>query len=399
MHLVESFSLSTGLKIDKPYIYESYIPLPTSTSKYISFQPWGKAGVEARRYPYWNEVLDILRPYLNEANMPVIQIGAKDELKAQGALSLLGKTSINQAAYVIKNSSLHLGVDSFGVHMASGFGKKTVGLYSNMLPSQCGPFFSNKEDVACLSPLKEGEKPSYVFHEDPKTISRIKPEDVARSVLDLLEIECKYEFKTVHFGEEYEYKRVEIVPDNFVQNWRDFELDSAIMRMDKSYNEDILLKQLQICPCSIVSRTPINPNLIRSLKERVVELIFYVDDSTDTSYIQELKSTGVKLFLLCDSDKKQYNKIKLNYLDLAPIIHRPKITKEKALKKMGRENADGLYFKSSTSVVTSNGLFSDYAHAALNKNPVSNHKYMEPLPVVDTLEFWEDSERMMFLEK
>ena len=399
MHLVESFSLSTGLKIDKPYIYDSYMPLPISAEKYISFQPWGKTEVDARVYPYWGEVLNILRPYLNETNTPVIQIGSKNEPPVQGAVSLLGKTNLNQAAYIIKNSALHLGVDSFGVHMASGFGKKIVALYSNMLPSQCGPYFSDKEDAICLSSLEEGEKASYVYHEDPKTIKRIKPEDIAKAVLKLLGVEYKYEFKTLHMGEEYEFQRVEIIPDNFVQNWKDFELDSAIMRMDKSFNEQMLINQLQICPCSIVTRSQINIDIIKAFKEKIVELIFYIDESTDTDYVQQLKSTGAKLYLLCDLEEKDFNKIKLNYLDLASIIHRPKITKEEALKKIGRDSAEGLYFKSGTSIVTASGLFSDFAHAKLGKNNINNHRFMEPLPIVDLPEFWEDSDRMMFLEK
>ena len=124
MHLLESFALSTGTKIDKPYIYTSYTPLPLETEKYISFQPWGQKEFDARIYPYWNEVLDILRPSLNEKNIPVIQLGVKGEDKVQGTIDMRGKTSINQAAYVIKNAALHLGIDSFGVHVASGFGKK-----------------------------------------------------------------------------------------------------------------------------------------------------------------------------------------------------------------------------------------------------------------------------------
>ena len=36
MHVLESFALNTGLKIDKPYIYEKFIPLSINEDeKYI----------------------------------------------------------------------------------------------------------------------------------------------------------------------------------------------------------------------------------------------------------------------------------------------------------------------------------------------------------------------------
>ena len=149
MHLVESFSLNTGLKIGKPYLYEKFVPLPFQND-YITLQPYGK--FESRKYDYWSEVIDILGPTLDKNNIKIVQIGAPPENPLYGCHNMIGQTEFNQAAYLIKNSVLHVGIDSFGIHFASGYGKKMVGLYSNMLPSQSGPYWSDDEDTIILEP-------------------------------------------------------------------------------------------------------------------------------------------------------------------------------------------------------------------------------------------------------
>jgi len=399
MHLVESFALSTALKIDEPYIYEAYTPLPMQAERYISFQPWGQKEYDARIYPYWGEVLDILRPSLNKADIPIVQIGSAKEDKVQGTLDMRGKTSINQAAYIIKNAELHLGIDSFGVHFASGYRKKIVALYSNMLPEQSGPYWGDEKDTRILSSVKENEKASYVQYEDPKTILRINPEDVAEAVCDLLGLDYDYPYKTIGSGEEYSFKRVEIIPNNFVSNWNQFGLDSAIMRMDKFDDQQVLVEQLKVCPCSVIADKPINLQILHAFKDKIVEMVYFIDESTDVGYIEQLKNTGVKLYLICKLSEEKLNKIKLNYLDVAPIIHQPVVTKKDVMKKYGIKNLDNVYFKSSMSIVNENGLFSNYAHAQANQSPISNHRFMDPLPVLDTPDFWQDSHRMTFLVK
>ena len=55
MHLVEQYALACGAKIDKPYIYEKFAPLPFNN--YITFSPFSKP---AKNYDYWREVLFML---------------------------------------------------------------------------------------------------------------------------------------------------------------------------------------------------------------------------------------------------------------------------------------------------------------------------------------------------
>ena len=62
MHLIETYALNCGLKIDKPSIYEKYCPIPFDD--YISFQPCSK--YDSKSYDLWQEVINQLVPILQE---------------------------------------------------------------------------------------------------------------------------------------------------------------------------------------------------------------------------------------------------------------------------------------------------------------------------------------------
>ena len=133
MHLIEQYSLASGSKIGEPYIYEKFFPLPFDS--YITFSPFSKP---SKNYAYWKDSLSMLIPVLRKLNTHIIQLGEKKEEAFEGCYNLSGKTSINQAAYLIKRSQLHLGTDTFSTHLASAFKKKIVSLYSHSPIQNCG---------------------------------------------------------------------------------------------------------------------------------------------------------------------------------------------------------------------------------------------------------------------
>ena len=396
MHLLENFALNSGSKIDKPYIYDTYIPLQWDTDKYITFQPWGTDRFDSRKYSYWEEVLDILRPIFNKENIHIVQIGRANEPQIKGTMSMAGKTTINQAAYLIKNSILHLGVDSFGVHFASGFEKKIVALYSNMTPELSGPYWSKPEDVRLISSLEEGESPSYSMVEDPKTIDRIKAEFIAKQVCELLNLEFTYDFETVYMGKEYAQKRIEVVPTNHIGNWQDFNVDSLILRMDKHFNEGVCASQLEKCKCSIVSDKPIRLDLLNFYKDKIAETVFVIKDDQNIEYLNQAKSMGIKLFLISHLPEEELNKIKLKYLDVGRILSSPHPSKEKFFEDNPQLNIKDLYYKSGCTVIRDKKLYGTYSPT--EKEPI-NYSDRKPQKLEDCPELWKDLERLLILKK
>jgi len=405
MHLVESYALSTGVKIGKPFILQSFFPLPFS-GPYISFQPYG--GTPAKRYDIWKEVTQILYPALTENGIRVVQFGQNSEVepKVWGTYDLRGKTSFNQAAYLIKNSLLHLGADSFGIHIASGLGKKIVGLYNVMHPAGCGPYWSDPKDFVVLEPERAfGEKPSYSPEESPKTINLIPPEKIALAVSKLLELDLRFPYESVYVGKSYNKKKIELVPIEALQNdhLTKLGIDSIIVRMDILFNETALFNQLVNGSCSIVTDKEINLDILAQFKTRIKEFVYVIDLSSDPEYVKKVQKIGIQTMLLTSLSEEDLNKIKLKFLDLGGINKEDPSKKEKIeeLRKRGTKN---LLFRSSCFTVKAdteeneNRLFQ--SKALTKKEDCLTEMTNPPLQeVVDSDDFWEDLEHYIIYEK
>jgi ADP-heptose:LPS heptosyltransferase len=186
MHILETYALLSGAKINKCFIHEDPIDIPSS--KYITFHPYSPKG-NSKQYDHWTTILDLLKN-TKSFDYEIIQIGEENDTKYNVNNKYLGQTTFNSLATLIKKSSLHLGFDSFPVHLASYYNIKIVALYS-YYASTCGPYFSDQNKIRLLEPSFDKIKPTFNHNDPYRLINNIDPILVYRSVLDLLEI--KYE--------------------------------------------------------------------------------------------------------------------------------------------------------------------------------------------------------------
>lgn len=372
MHLIEAYASSSGLKIDKPFIYTVFFPL--STQNYISFQPFSKP---SKNYDYWEEVINLIYPYLKSNNIDIVQIGSKDDQKINECVHTCGKTSISQAAYIIKNSILHFGADSFGVHVASGFDKKIVALYSNNNIANVGPYWSRKEDVILIKP-DLNKNPSYSFNESPKSINTIKPEKIAESILTLLNIRHKPFHKTIFIGDNYNQKTVELILDQFV-NPNFIQINNLIIRMDYAFNEEALAIILKSKKCIIFTNKPINIDLLKNYKANILQIIYEIEENNDSNFIKELRKNGINFAMTSYLEDDLLNKYKLNYMDYGLIINKKHISSKDDL---GIKNCENYKYFSSRNIISSKGQFKS-KYDWLNNNGDS---------VIDTPDFWKEAQ-------
>jgi hypothetical protein len=350
MHLIESYATSSGLKIGKPFILESYFPLPFE--KYISFQPFSK--FSAKDYDYWQEVINLIIPHLKEQNIQIVQIGSEKEKVLENVYSVVGQTDIRQAAYVIKNSIIHFGADSFGAHIASGFDKKIVALYSNNNINNVKPYWTKEEDMVLLSPEIQG-KPSYAAEENPKSINSIQPEKIAQAILKLLKIENNFHIlNTVYKGKLFNNKLFHVVPDHVVE--RSSLINHCVYRMDLFFNEANLLNQLKIMPCIIATDQPIDINILVQNRAHVIGVNCFIQDNSNLEFIKQLKRANIKYQLYSYLPNEELNSYKLDYLDYGIIVKintdYPEI--EKIIKETGASN---LYYKSNNFILSKGKVF------------------------------------------
>jgi hypothetical protein len=385
MHIIETYALNCGLKIDKPFIYEKYCPIPFDN--YISFQPCSK--YESKSYDLWQEVINQIAPKLIQKNIHIVQIGGKDEKPLENCYHLQGKTNINQAAYIIKRSIMHFGADSFGVHVASNYDKPIVALYSNSRPENAGPYFNSNGKIKIFEIDKKDRRPSYSAEESPKTINEIDPIQVVNSILSILDLDL-VNIKTIRIGEEYNRRLIESVPNAIIADISKLGVNSLIMRMDYEFNEDVLQEQLKRNNCSIVTSKPIKAEILKTYKSNIAQIIYNLDEKHDVNFVKALKKSGVPFVLSTELSEDFLKSIKIHYMDYQQIIRSVKSKKED-IKNL--EDLNNLYYKSNK-ITISNGKIYNSKAAYLKDMPFNN----KPIKVIDIPEFWEEAKYFYLFE-
>lgn len=385
MHLLQRYALACGVKIGKPFIYEKYFP--NIYDKYIIFHPISKP---SKTYDYWQEVIDIIFPILEENGIKIIQIGDKDDKIYNNTAYIAGMTSINQVAYLLKDCLLHFGADSFPAHISSGYDKKSVTLFSNNYINCVKPFFGDPNKKVLLEPDRSHSLPSFVLDERPKTINKIKPEDVANSILSLLDLSYRSPIKTVYFGEFYANRpSFELIPFSILDT-NALRLQNVIVRMDYHYNLDVLAQQLQICPCLIYSDKPIDPNFILANKQRIPLFFYEIKEDSDVKFAEFLQKNDIQHELITSLSDEQFNKIKIKYFDCKMIVKIPE--KKKADFKF--ENENSLFYRSSRRIYAKNKTYSCKALYEMDIPMEEGHN-----KVIDVDGFWKEAEHFYIFEK
>jgi hypothetical protein len=319
MHLIQRYALDSSSLISSPSILEKYFALPFS--EYIVFQP---NTVPAKTFSYWPSVLELLVPILNERGIQIVQVGGPNENPLPGTYCIAGQTSFNSLAYVIRNSKLVLSADSISVHLASGLDKPIVGVYGNAnFLSSVRPYWGNKENHILLQdPPKT--KPSFSREEVPKTIDRIKPEDIAFSVCSLLGIPFNYPYKTVFMGSNFHNLSIETIPNQII-SITNLPAGHLVVRMDYEFHEPNLVEQLKLNKCTIVTDKPINKEILRTFKTQIQEVIYIIGDNHRPDFPPEIRRAGIPFRLVSYFNDEELNPIKLHYFDIGlitPVISR-----------------------------------------------------------------------------
>jgi hypothetical protein len=379
MHLLDRYALSCGVKIDQPFILEHYYPIPLD--KYVVFQTSGKGN--SRQYDYWTKVFYFIKEYAPEYK--IVHVGLPTDQSVSGVdLDLRGKTSIKHLAYLIKNSSLYLGVDSLSAHLAGFFDKKIVALYSYCYAQNCAPVWGKEENKTLIEvDWKKHGKPSFSLNEGNKKINSIFPEKIAKAVLDKLDIKNDLEkVKTLHIGKNYHTPMIEIIPNSgpFPSIIKD---KVCNIRMDLLFNEKILPGLANICHLNIITEKEVSLDLLNTIKSKIAALSIVVSDNISVKYLEEVKTFGFKLILISNNDEN-WGKLAEKFFDFG-------LDKEDVFGKSDVENSnqiDESCLFSSEKIILSNGKV--YASKLSWKN--DQPKLDRCSKVVDHPDFWEESE-------
>jgi hypothetical protein len=256
------------------------------------------------------------------------------------------------------------------------------------------PYWGDSNKHILLEADLKGKKPTYSPSENPKTINSIKPETIAKSVCELLDLEFKFDYSTLYTGPSYSHKLIEAVP-NALYNISDLGIDSLILRMDLEFNEEALREQLERTPCSVVTDREIDREIIKKYKPHIKELVYYLDDNHSPEFIEFVQQTGIPILLLTYLDEDKINSMKLDYIDIG-IINKKEIPDPKEIEELKDKDLSKLFFRSNK-IILSDGK--SYPSVTAFKNGKNMETYDDITELVDHEDFWKELEYYSVFEK
>jgi len=176
MHLIEAYSLYSGLKIDHPIIKQE--PVDGIDYKFILFNPHSKG--EAKNYKRWQEVISAIKPELDKQNIKILQLDSLDTIY-DGCIKI-NNITYNQTAWLTNKSICLLGIDSFCMHLASAFNKPMFILFGGHHHFNCcKPYFGDSFKQHFFLPNLKGNKPTFSYDKGAEYLNQFDPKDIAET--------------------------------------------------------------------------------------------------------------------------------------------------------------------------------------------------------------------------
>lgn len=301
MNLTEKMALDCGVKISKPHIDRLFMPV--KNEKFIIFDT--RAKYSSGYYDYFSDVFDLIKGYLKQNNIDVFQITTEKghRLPCEKCYITINK---KQEAYLISKAKLLISCENYGLYLASVFGTKSIGLYSIYNSKNNRPVW-NSESQIILESDRNGNLPSYgELNESPKTINFISPYEIAKRILDSLNIENDlHNFELVNLGSSFAQKIIEVVPD-FISNEAFLKDKSINLRLDyiDSLNANVFNYWLTNRKVNLITDKDINVNLIAPYRSNIIMLTVIMSDNISERFLKQCKSIGLKVKIFCNNKEK-----------------------------------------------------------------------------------------------
>ncbi len=297
MNIIHAYSNYLGIvPTERPILNEQFFPL--KDEKFITIHNDRK--LQSKFFEYFPEVISLLKPILSQLGYKIYQVGGANDPILDGTDSQFLGLSWSQSVYILKRSSLHIGIDSAPIHISSSYDVPTIILYSHIFANQARPIWADKNKTVILEPDWNGRKPSYNGNESPKMIRTIKVETIVQSAFKLLNIDVKLDMQTLRIGDDYHEPVMEIIPDFFAENPA-LKNGTLHFRMDISHNEPCLFHWLKSgYRANIITSQPIDVESLRQFKSQIPRITLMTEtvDSFTLDYVKSVKSLGLDVLMI-----------------------------------------------------------------------------------------------------
>lgn len=366
MHLIESYALNAGVKIGKPFIDPAFFPV--HSNNYITIHC--SSGMKSKNFDYYQDVIMLIKPYLDEHGIDIFQIGLEGEPTMANVNSLLGETNIRQAAYVIKNSRLHLGNDSFACHFASYFDIPIVALYGPAIKETCRPYWGDKSKQILLEPDIKNAKPSYSAQERTKRVNTICTFKIASSVLDLLNIKHNINNKQIFIGDSFHLPTIDVVPNFDRAERKELEgVEDINIRLDYEEDHPYIEQWLSSGNVNVYINSHKQLDYIKKYIDNIKQIHVTLDLSSIDSLAADVFSLNKPCFFY-SKNNEDLPKVRIKFFDVDVMALD---SKQENYLDISKEICDN-YFKSSLKLYSKNKIYPCKAYLNIDKSPSDKQK-------------------------
>lgn len=376
MHLVENYAATGRLKIDKPFLIDSFYPLPFE-DPYVLIT--ASTGMPGKNYRYWNDVLRFVR----KIGLKTIQVGMKDDPPLDVDFNICGQTSISQLFGLAKNAILILCGDTALVHIASVYKTPLVSVFGLTDPKISGPYEKWKtEEQICLEPDRTKYKAT--FNPEDGSVNNIYPDKICEAIVKIFSIEEPVE-KIHYIGSRYSDKVIEVIPDHILAPHA-FNNGPVTIRNDYLDNEENTLRTLSGRKSLVVTKTPLDLNALSQLRENIMGFAYEIDINTDINYVKGLMRLGLSINLF--SSHKDISDVRFKFLDVGvPVLPKPVFER--------KENLLDFSIRTNKILLSDGNIYSS-KNAWLDGDCIDTNERVGK--VYDTEDFWNEQEFFMFVE-
>ena len=376
---IEKYATQLGVKPRMPHISDHFFPI--EYEKYITIDATNSSIVNT--YKNWDFVINQLKLFLPDYKF--IQVGLDKEFVLQSCDKKISNLcTLKHTFHVIKNASLHIGIDCISSHIAALYNIPTVTLYSKYPSGYTKPIYANKNNYIAIDSNIEGYKHTFNDNESSERINKILPEKIISNCLRLLNINHNYDkYETINIGKLFSSPVIEVVPNFKPKEGQTF---SKIVNLrfdytnDSTYSDSWLTKN-----CNLLIDSPIDIDLISSFKSNIKGATIFMDqNSFSDNYLSVLKELGIPIRLTC-RNKENISSIRLKYFDWN--INQYKIINKKDLD-FYKDICDNTYYYSNKVLMSEGKNYS--SKAALEEGIEREEGKYEK--VIDSPSFWEEVE-------
>lgn len=359
MNLLEKISLDCGVKASNPFVDKLYMPI--KNHNFIIFDTRCKN--QTGSYDYFLDVFEMVRNYLKQNKIDIIQLASEDSYKLPCDKCYI---TINkkQEAYLISKARLIISNENYSLYLASIFNVKSIGLYSVNNSKNTKPFW-NQESQTIFESDREGNLPTYgQLNETPKTVNSINPYELAKSILDNLNIKNDFDkFELIYLGRSFNQKIIEVVPD-FISNQEFLKNSSINLRLDYVDNLDIntFAFWLSNRKINLITNKDINLKAINQFKNNIMMLTIMLSEKISEQFLKTAKQMGYRIKIFC-SNENELNYYRNKFFDWQVEKDQKNFNKFTELKNISNKS----FFISSKILISKGKQFSCKANYLINK--------------------------------